>query len=54
MDINTDPSCGRATDLDIAFVSSLGLDVTMAPGGMVLVAAWLSDTNMAPGGSPDP
>lgn len=31
LDINTDSSCSETTDLDMAFGSSLGLDITMAP-----------------------
>lgn len=60
MDINLDPSCYRATNLDIAIGSSLGMDVFMAPGDSGysarhgLVAAWFSNTNTATGGSPDP
>lgn len=30
IDINTDPNCSRTVDPDIALISSLGLDDTMA------------------------
>lgn len=42
----------------MAFSSSLGPDVTMALQATQIViapaAGWPSDSNMAPGGSPDP
>lgn len=56
-EINTDPSCSRAVDPDMALGGSLDIDVTMAAVaiqvtqiGMVLGAAWPSDTNTVSGG----
>lgn len=61
MDINTDPGCGRTMNLDTAPSCSLGSDVTMTPGGSAGHSGWHDpavkwplDTNMAPGGGPDP
>lgn len=55
MGINTDPSDSRK-DPDMAFGSSLGLDITMAPVAaqgtqisMTLAAAWPLGTNMVLG-----
>lgn len=57
MDINIDPSFSRTTNADMALGSSLGLDISIALEAaqatqisMAPVAAWPSDTNMAPGG----
>lgn len=33
MDFNTDPSCSKASDPDVALSSSKDLDITMASGG---------------------
>lgn len=56
MDINTDPSCNRIMDPDMAVRSSLGSDVTMAlvaaqvtQISMALMATRLSGTNMVSG-----
>lgn len=62
--INTDPGYIRTTDTDsqgMTLVYSSGPDITMVLGGTAVpsdqygpAAAWLLDTNMASGGSPDP
>ena len=61
MDINIDPTCSGTMDPDMVLGSSSRLDATTAPVAdqviqttMALVAVWLSDTNMASGGSPNP
>lgn len=60
-DINTNPSYSRTTVPDLAFGLRSGPDITIALDGnaahsigMVLVAAWPSNTNVALGGSSDP
>lgn len=61
MGINTDPSCRRATDSDMAICSSSGPEVIMALGGSTghsyqhgsSIARFL-DTNTATDGIPDP
>lgn len=54
-DTHTDPSCCRATDPDVVIGSSLGLDVTMAPGGSTDLSE-LDDpsSSMVPRLQPDP
>ena len=59
--INTDPGYIRTTDTGMTLDYSSGSDITMALGGSAVLsdqygpaAAWLLDTNMASGGSPDP
>ncbi|ERE65680.1 reticulocalbin-1-like protein [Cricetulus griseus] len=56
-DINTDPSCRRTMDPDIALSSSLGPDITLAPVvieitqiSMVQAVAKPSDTDTVFGG----
>lgn len=34
IDINTDPSCSSTMDPDMALIRTIGLDDTMAPGGI--------------------
>lgn len=55
MDINTDPGCGKTTDLVIVLDSSLslditvvlGLDITLVPGGSAGHLDWhCSQTSM--------
>ncbi|KAL6031284.1 hypothetical protein STEG23_022473 [Scotinomys teguina] len=57
MDI-TYPNVGRTMDPDMVPGSSPGFDVTLAPGAIQIVMApkaeWPSDTNVAPGGGPEP
>lgn len=57
MDIITNPHCSRTTDLDMAFSSSLGSDVSVALVSiqvkkiiMILAATWSLDTEMVSGG----
>lgn len=59
-DVNSDPGCPRNGDPGLVLGSSLGRDNTKAMVTtditqitMVLVVAWLSDTNKATGYSPD-
>lgn len=59
-DVNSDPGCPRNGDPGLVLGSSLGRDNTKAMVttditqiSMVLVVAWLSDTNKATGYSPD-
>lgn len=53
--INIDPGCGRTVDPDMVLISYSGL---MSSWSQVETQAslvvWASDTNMVPGGSPDP
>lgn len=59
-DINSDPDCVRTMATDIDFDSSLGLNVTMAPGGSIVHADWHAphgtwplEIDTVPGGLPD-
>ena len=61
MDINIEPSCSGTMNPDMVLGSSSRLKATTAlvadqviQIGMALVAVWLSDTNMASGGSSYP
>lgn len=61
MNNNTDPGCGRALNLDMAFSNSPSLDDTMAPGDSGdhsgqhgRSAAQPMDANMIPGSVLDP